>query len=150
MKDGDLYPINFFCNFRVFNFLIFTQIHERESKGEWKETAKEREKSVSQYLLTMTAPWTPLPLKFGAYSDRSIVLSHSITLWLVHKTTSPGIPFMWGCCAHKNMPEMTKKIKQVYVNTNQTSHADNDYTENVNKIRHLYRQKQYTEYYNYK
>ena len=40
--------------------------------------------------LTIKAPCTPLPLKFGAYSDRSIVRNHSMTLWFVHKTTSPG------------------------------------------------------------
>ena len=33
----------------------------------------------------------PEPLKFGAYSERSTVLSHSITLWLVQRATSAAV-----------------------------------------------------------
>ena len=34
----------------------------------------------SSYTWTMRAPWTPLPRRLGAYSERSTCLSHSITL----------------------------------------------------------------------
>lgn len=44
--------------------------------------------------LTMRAPCTPLPRRFGAYSARSTDLSHSITLWLDHWTTSEGEPLL--------------------------------------------------------
>ena len=51
-------------------------------------------------ILTIKAPWTPLPLRFGAYSDRSIVLSHSITRWFVHSATSAGIFCSWPWNKH--------------------------------------------------
>lgn len=41
-------------------------------------------------LLTISPPWTPLPRRLGAYSARSTALSHSITRWLDHCTTSEG------------------------------------------------------------
>ena len=36
--------------------------------------------AVNLFSKTMRAPWTPLPLRLGAYSDRSTCRSHSITL----------------------------------------------------------------------
>lgn len=45
--------------------------------------------------LTMSPPWTPLPRRLGAYSARSTALSHSITRWLDHCTTSEGEG--WDC-----------------------------------------------------
>ena len=39
-------------------------------------------------ILTIRAPCTPLPRILAAYSLRSIDLSHSITLWLVHSVGS--------------------------------------------------------------
>ena len=36
--------------------------------------------AVNFFSFTSRAPWTPLPRRFGAYSDRSTCLSHSITL----------------------------------------------------------------------
>lgn len=41
-------------------------------------------------VLTISPPWTPLPRRLGAYSARSTALSHSITRWLDHCTTSEG------------------------------------------------------------
>lgn len=41
-------------------------------------------------VLTISPPWTPLPRKLGAYSARSTALSHSITRWFDHWTTSDG------------------------------------------------------------
>lgn len=46
-------------------------------------------------LLTMRPPWTPLPRRLGAYSARSTALSHSITRWLDHCTTSEGEGCFW-------------------------------------------------------
>ena len=43
---------------------------------------------LSHPILTIRAPCTPLPLILAAYSLRSIDLSHSITLWLVHSVGS--------------------------------------------------------------
>lgn len=44
---------------------------------------------------TMSPPWTPLPRRLGANSARSTDLSHSITRWLDHCTTSEGEGFLW-------------------------------------------------------
>ena len=52
-----------------------------------------RLKNSTRTLHTRRAPCTPLPRKLGAYSERSMVLSHSMTRWLVHSMTSPG----WFC-----------------------------------------------------
>lgn len=43
----------------------------------------------------MSPPWTPLPRRLGANSARSTDLSHSITRWLDHCTTSEGEGFLW-------------------------------------------------------
>ena len=61
----------------------------------------------------MRPPWTPLPRRFGAYSDRSIHLSHSITRWLVHRITSSG----QSCC-----DPWAEKVVPVRNVTNKTTH----------------------------
>lgn len=47
----------------------------------------------AQNLLTISPPCTPLPRRLGAYSARSTALSHSITRWFDHCTTSEGEGF---------------------------------------------------------
>lgn len=49
-------------------------MHPQERK---KQTV---DQAVDLFSMTRSAPWTPLPRRFGAYSDKSTWRSHSITL----------------------------------------------------------------------
>lgn len=52
----------------------------------------------------MRPPCTPLPLRLGAYSAKSTDLSHSITLWLDHWTTSLGVNWFWAHNQQQHLP----------------------------------------------
>lgn len=59
----------------------------------------------SGLFLTISPPWTPLPLRLGAYSARSTERSHSITLWLVHWEISAGVTLLCRHGAQEVRPE---------------------------------------------
>lgn len=60
---------------------------ERDLSG---DASRGRSKYRRPRPLTISPPWTPLPLRLGAYSARSTERSHSITRWLVHRQISAG------------------------------------------------------------
>lgn len=59
----------------------------------------------------MSPPWTPLPLRLGAYSAKSTERSHSITRWLVHCWTSDGVTVFCGNKPHQELQLLTVDSK---------------------------------------
>lgn len=62
--------------------------------------------------LTISPPWTPLPLRFGAYSAKSTERSHSITRWLVHWEISAGVMLFWIQQRDTNVQEQREKAER--------------------------------------
>lgn len=73
----------------------------------------QKKKISTCWELTMSPPWTPLPRRLGANSARSTDLSHSITRWLDHWTTSEGEGFLWKR-TKKNNNYIKYRIRLIY------------------------------------
>lgn len=82
--------------------------HLHKKKKTWRWATDTQAASLHETFLTISPPWTPLPLRLGAYSARSTERSHSITLWLVHWEISAGV--MLFCTIKENSDGHFQKV----------------------------------------